>query len=83
MTTPAPASMIADFETTIAAIMPTALDIIATIVDQPAMDLDAYERLVDVAAASGPPVVLALARAAAGLAYTLDLSGDAVRALAP
>lgn len=70
-------------ETHLSLLMPTALDMIATVVDTPASDLDTYDRLLQVAEANSPALVLAILRCAAGLAAVSDMSGDQVRALAP
>ena len=64
-------------------LMPTALDMIATVVDAPAFDFEVWSGLMEVAEQNSPLLMIALLRNAAGLAAILDLTGDQVRGLAP
>lgn len=75
-------SVLADIEASISLVMPTALDVIATVVEAPAGDLTTYDRLLGVAEANPPTLFLALVRCAAGLAAIAEMDGTQVRALA-
>lgn len=76
-------TVLADLEAHISELMPTALDMIGTIVDTPGSDINTYDRLLSVAEMNPPVLVLAILRCAAGLAAVSDMTGDQVRALAP
>lgn len=69
-------------EAEISQLMPMALDMIATVVDSPGMELEDYEALTAVVETQSPVLFLALLRTAAGLAAIAELSGDDVQALA-
>ncbi len=69
-------------EAEIARLMPTALDIVAAIVDEPATSWDTYAGTLEVAEQNSPLLLLAMARAAAGMASIAELTSDQVRALA-
>lgn len=75
-------STLRSIERLIGTLMPTALDMIATIVDEPAGNLDSYNRLLTVAEAESPVLLLAVLRTAAGLAAIAEMSGADVRSLA-
>lgn len=74
---------VAALEAEISLLMPMALDLVGTVVDSPGMDLDDYEALTAVVESQSPVLFLALLRTAAGLAHIAEMTGDAVRALAP
>lgn len=76
-------AVLSQMEAHISLLMPTALDMIATIVETPGSDLDTYDQLLQVVEAHPPALMLAILRCAAGLAAVSDMSGDQVRALAP
>lgn len=75
-------SILRSTEYEIGRLMPTALDMIASIVDKPGTDLDTYRRLSEVAEVGSDLVLFAVLRAAAGLAAIAELTGAEVRALA-
>jgi len=77
------AGPVTELETEISRLMPLALDMIADVVDQPAMSIEDYEAITAVVELQSPVLFLALLRAGAGLAAISELYGDQVRALAP
>lgn len=74
-------SSLADFEGTVAEVMPVALDMIATVVEDPATSWERYAALLEVAEQTPPQLMLALTRIAAGLAVIAEMSPAQVRAL--
>lgn len=70
-----------DLESEIIRLMPTALDIVADVVDQPGTSMESYDAILAVAEANPPLLFLAVVRCAAGFAHTADLAGKDVRAL--
>lgn len=76
-------SAIRAVEVQISQLMPTALDMIADVVDQPAMELADYEAITAVVETQSPLLFLALLRCAAGMAAVAGMTGDQTRALAP
>jgi len=73
---------LAEIESELVRLMPTALDMVATVVDAPASDLDTYDGLLTVAEANSPLLLLAVIRVAAGMTVIAEMSGEQVRALA-
>lgn len=69
-------------ETEIGRLMPTALDMIASVVDQPGTSLDVYDGLIAVAEAESPLLLLAVIRAGAGMAAIAEMTARDVRSLA-
>lgn len=69
-------------EAEIARLLPTALDVIAEIVANPATDWDTYSGTLELADTNSPLLLLAIARAAAGIAAIAELEPDQIRALA-
>jgi hypothetical protein len=65
----------------IADLMPVALDLVATVVDEPTPSWDSYSGMLEVAEQESPLLLLAVLRSAAGLAAILDMTGEQIRAL--
>ena len=63
-------------------LMPTALDLIASVVESPAPSWDVYAGTLEVAEQSSGLLLIAVLRAAAGLAAILEMDGAMVRKLA-
>lgn len=82
MTSAAGKVNLADFERTLGEIMPTALDMIAAVVEAPGTDWDTYSGTLEVLDAAGPLLPLAILRAAAGIAAIAEISPGEIRALA-
>lgn len=82
MTDPTGDSTLRSVERLIGTLMPTALEMIASVVDAPTSTLDDYERLTVIAETQSPVLILALVRTAAGLAAISDMTGNDVRSLA-
>ena len=68
-------------EREIGLIMPMALDLVATVVETPAMGPEDYEAVTAVVESQSPVLFLALLRIAAGFAAIADMDPDQVRAL--
>lgn len=66
----------------IADTMPVALDMIATMMDEPTPSWETFAGLLEVAEQTTPLLILALVRSAAGLATVAEMTPDQVRALA-
>lgn len=73
---------LAEFERTLGQIMPTALDMIASVVESPGTDWDTYAATLEVLDQAGPMLPLAILRAAAGMATAAEITADQVRQLA-
>lgn len=73
------ASTLRQIEHLIGTLMTTAMDMIATVVEDPSSSLENYERLMSVVEAESPVLLLAVLRAAAGLAYVADMSPQEIR----
>lgn len=73
---------LAEFERTLGQIMPTALDMIAAVVEAPGTDWDTYSGTLETIDQGGPLLPLAILRAAAGIAHVAELRPDQIRALA-
>jgi len=82
MSTPDADTILRGTEAEIGRLMPTALDMIASVVDNPGTSLEVYDGLLAVAEAESPLLLLAIVRAGAGLAHIADLDGRGLRALA-
>lgn len=65
----------------IGALMPTALEMVASIVADPGTSLEGYDALVAVAEQESPLLLLAVLRVAAGLATVAEMDSDQVLAL--
>lgn len=65
----------------IGTLMPTALDMIASVVEDPTSSLDNYDRLLTVAEVNSPVLLLAVLRCAAGLAAIGEVTAADIRAL--
>ncbi len=65
----------------VARLLPTALDLVAAVVESPAPSWDVYAGTLEVAEQSSGLLLIAVLRVAAGLAAILDMTGDQVRAL--
>lgn len=81
MTTTDAESILAETNAVIGRLMPTALDMIATVVADPGASLESYDALTAVAEQESPLLLLAILRAAAGLAHVLEMTPADVRAL--
>lgn len=81
MTTSDADTILRGLQAEIGRLMPTALDMIGTVVDDPGTSLDVYDGLISVAEAESPLLLLAIVRAAAGLAAIAELTGREVRQL--
>lgn len=77
----APESAIEAAQAEVMRLMPTALDLIAAVVESPAPSWDVYAGTLEVADQQSGLLMIAVLRAAAGLASILDMTGDQVRAL--
>lgn len=73
---------LAELEQTLGQVMPTALDMIAAVVEDPGTDWDTYSGTLETIDQGGPLLPLAILRAAAGIAHAADFTADDVRALA-
>lgn len=70
-----------DVEAEIALLMPVALDMIATTVEDPATSLETYDALLTVAENNPPLLFLAILRVAAGLAAVCEMTPEQIRSL--
>lgn len=78
---PTAPELVADLEREIGRLMPTALDMIATVTDNPGGNWDLYSGLLEVCEAHSSILLLAVLRTAAGLAAIGEMDGKQVRAL--
>ena len=68
-------------EALIAKLMPTALEMVASVIDEPGTSLESYGRLLAVAEQESPLLMLAMTRCAAGMATVADMASADVRSL--
>lgn len=77
----APETAIEAVQAEVVRLMPVALDLIATVVESPAPSWDVYAGTLEVAEQQSGLLMIAVLRAAAGLAAVLEMTGEQVRAL--
>lgn len=80
MTNPDAESILLTTHREIGRLLPTALDMIATVVEDPGGTLENYDRLLTVAEAESPLLLLAVLRAAAGFAAVMEATPEDIRA---